>query len=88
MNIKSRFECNEIYIKKVKQYGVLMPKETIGQLWCCIPLVDGMSLNITDNKGMIAGTYEIFYREVLPRQKAGVIRLPKEYQSCDVVLVR
>ena len=88
MNIESKFECNEICIKKVKNYGILMPKECIGQVWCCIPVVEGMTLNVADHKGSIAGTYEIFYREVLPRHNVGVIRLPKEYMSCDVVLVR
>ena len=88
MKIKTIFECEHADVKKVKNYGILMPKESVGQMWVCIPLVEGMSLSLTDNVGHIEGAYEIFYREVLPRQDMGVIRLPKEYMACDVVLIR
>lgn len=88
MDICSKFVCNKMNIKKMKQYGVLMPKEEIGEMYCCIPLVEGMELSITNYVGKINGEYEILYREVLPRGNGGVIRLPKEYMSCDVLLIR
>ena len=88
MKIKTIFECRHADIKKVKNYGILMPRECIGQVWCCIPITEGMSLTISDHVGEIEGTYELLYREVLPRQEVGVIRLPKEYMSCDVMLIR
>ena len=88
MNIYSQFKCDKIRIEKVKNYGVLMPKDEIGDVYCCIPLVNGMELSITNYKGSINGEYEILYREVLPRGNVGVIRLPKEYQSYDVLLIK
>ena len=88
MIIYSEFECKKIEIKKMKQYGILMPKEEIGEEYFCIPLVEGMELKINNWAGKITGEYEILYREVLPRGNAGVIRLPKEYQSCDVLLLK
>ena len=88
MNIQSQFKCDKIRIEKIKNYGVLLPKEEIGNVYCCIPLVDGMEMSITNYKGNINGEYEILYREVLPRGNGGVIRLPKIYMSCDVLLIR
>ena len=88
MIIYSEFECERIDIKKAKPYGILMPKDEIGEEYFCIPLVEGMELKITSFAGEIKGEYEILHREVLPRGNAGVIRLPKEYMSCDVLLLK
>ena len=88
MNIESQFTAEEINIKKAKPHGILMPQGEIGEIYCCIPIVEGMELSIMNHKGKISGEYEILYREVMPRQGIGVIRLPKIYLSCDVLLLK
>lgn len=88
MIIYSEFECEKIEIKKMKSYGILMAKEEIGEEYFCIPLVEGMELKITNWAGEVKGEYEILHREVLPRGNAGVIRLPRQYMSCDVLLLK